>query len=157
MIKKNTIFDFILQIMMIWGISALSLCLFCFLFGEKAKGYSSIFELGNKGIAISTLLQFLCLSLIITVLKWVFFTDILIKKLSILLRIIFMFAGVIVSVGVFAAVCHWFPVDEVVPWLMFFVCFLVCAVISVIVSVLKERSDNKKMQEALMRMMEEDL
>lgn len=117
----------------------------------------AIFELGNRGIAISTLLQFLCFSLIITVLKWVFFTDILIKKLSIHLRIIFMFAGVIVSVGVFAAVCHWFPVDEVVPWLMFLVCFLVCAAISVIVSVLKERSDNKKMQEALIRMMEEDL
>lgn len=157
MIKKNTIFDFISQIVMIWGISALSLCLFCFLFGENAKGYSSIFELGNKGIAISTLLQFLCLSFIITVLKWVFFTDILIKKLSIRLRIIFMFAGVIVSVGAFAAVCHWFPVDEVVPWLMFFACFLVCASISVIISVLKERSDNKKMQEALTRMMEEDL
>lgn len=156
MIKKNSIFDFLGQIMVVWGISILSLCLFCYLFGKSAKAYSSIFALGNMGISVSTLMQFLCLSMILTVLRWIFFTDIVIKKLSILLRSIFMFAGIIVSVGIFAAVCHWFPVDEVVPWILFLVCFFVCAAVSILVSVLKERSDNKKMQAALTHMLGED-
>lgn len=156
MIKKNSIFDFLGQIMVAWGISTLSLCLFCFLFGKSAKGYSSIFALGNMGISISTLMQFFCLSMILTILRWIFFTDIVIKKLSILLRSIFMFAGIIVSVGIFAAACHWFPVDEVVPWILFLVCFFVCAAVSILVSVLKERSDNKKMQAALTHMLGED-
>ena len=156
MIKKNSIFDFLGQIMVVWGISTLSLCLFCFLFGKSAKGYSSIFALGNMGISVSTLMQFLCLSMILTILRWIFFTDIVIKKLSILVRSIFMFAGIIVSVGIFAAVCHWFPIDEVVPWVLFLVCFFVCAAVSILVSVLKERSDNKKMQAALTHMLGED-
>ena len=67
-----------------------------------------------------------------------------------------MFAGIIVSVGIFAAVCHWFPIDEVVPWVLFLVCFFVCAAVSILVSVLKERSDNKKMQAALTHMLGED-
>ena len=65
MIKKNTIFDYLTQIMIVWGISILSLCLFCSLFGEDAKQYSSMFQLGNSGIAITTLMQYLFLSVII--------------------------------------------------------------------------------------------
>lgn len=156
MIKKNTIFDYLMHTMVIWGISTLSLCLFCLLFGESAKGYSSIFEFGNTGISLSTLFQFLSLSIIISSLKWIFFTDIVIKKLTILWRIIFMFSGVIVSVGILASVFRWFPVNQVMPWVMFLICFLVCAAVSAAVSVLKEKTENEKMQEALTRLKGED-
>lgn len=149
MIKKSTIFDYLTQIMIIWGISVLSLCLFCSLFGEMAKQYSSMFQFSNSGIAISTLMQYLLLSVIIASLRWLFFTDILIKCVSIMIRTIMMFVCVILFVGIFAAAFQWFPVNDMKSWIMFFVCFCVCACISVVVSAIKEKSDNKKMQEAL--------
>lgn len=156
MIKKKTIFDYLTHIMVVWGISMLSLCLFCFLFGQEAKGHSSIFVLGNAGLSLAAMMQFLALAIIITGLRWIFFTDIFVKRLSIMVRSIFMFTGVIISVGIFAAVFGWFPVDRIIPWGMFLLCFFVCAAVSVGVSVMKEKSDNKKLQEALERMKGEE-
>lgn len=155
MIKKSTVFDYFIQIMVIWGISVLSICLFCSLFGEAAKQYSSMFQLGQSGIAITTLMQYLLLSVIITSLRWLLFTDICIKRVSIMIRTILMFVCVIVSVGILAAVFQWFPVDDMKSWFMFFVCFFICACVSVAVSAAKEKSDNQKMQEALEHLKDE--
>lgn len=156
MIKKKTIFDYFTHIMVVWSISMLSLCIFCFLFGQEAKGYSSIFILGNAGLPIATMMQFLGLAVITASLRWIFFTDIFVKRLSIMFRSILMFTCIIVSVGILAGVFGWFPVGQVVPWVMFFLCFSVCAVISIVVSAMKEKSDNKRLQEALKRMKEEE-
>lgn len=157
MAKKYTIFDFLTQIMLIWGISILSLCFFCLLLGEMAIGHSSIFHLGSTGIPIATAMQFFGLAIIITILKFIFFTDMLIKEWSIMLRTILMFTCVIISVGIFAAIFWWFPVNQIKPWLMFLICFFIYGSISVAVSVIKERSDNNKMQEALERLKGEEL
>lgn len=155
--KKHTIFDCLTQLMIIWGVSMLCLCLFCFLFGETAYGYSTIFQLGNRGISVSTALQFFCLAIVITGLKWIFFSDILIKNLSVLFRSVLMFTAIILSVGIFAAAFRWFPVNQAKPWAMFFICFILCSTFSVAVSVKKEKSDNRKIQEALTRFKEENL
>ena len=149
MIKKSTIFDYLTQIMIIWGISVLSLCLFCSLFGEVAKQYSSMFQLGKTGVAVVTLMQYLLSSVIITSLRWLIFTDILIKRVSIVIRTVVMFVCVILLTGIFAAIFQCFPIDDINSWIMFFVCFFVRSCISVVVSAIKEKSDNKKMQEAL--------
>ena len=156
MIKKNSIFDYAVHTMVIWGISILSICLFCALFGESAKELSTLFQLGSRGISLETLMQFLVLAIVITGLRWLFFTDALFKRMTVLFRSIWMLTGVIVSVGVLSAIWQWFPVNQVLPWIMFIVCFLVCACISVIVSMLKERSDNRRMQDALERLKSEE-
>lgn len=152
MLKKNTIFDYLTNVCVIWGISILCLCLFCFLFGESAKGRSTIFELGSAGISVTTLLEFLGLAAIISGLRWIFFTDILVKEMSLLWRTIWMFVAVIVAVVVFTFFCGWFPINQLLPWVMFLICFFICASISVVVSVLKDKKDNQKMQDALERL-----
>lgn len=154
--KKNNAWDYLTHIMVVWGISVLSISVFAFLFGENEKGYSSIFALGSEGISLATLAQFFCLAVIISTLRWVFFTDGLIKRLPIGVRCMLMVAGVILSVGILAAVYGWFPVNQVMPWVMFLICFFICAAISVAVSVWKEKSDNQKMQAALERLKGEE-
>lgn len=156
MIKKNTVFDYLAQVMIIFGISVISLSVFCCLFGAEAEGVSSIFELGSAGLSVATLGQFLLMAFVISGFRWLFFTDVLIRNLAMTLRCVLMFACVIGSVGVFAAAFKWFPVGQALPWVMFFICFFVCAVVSAGVSVLKEKSDNRKMQEALERLKGED-
>lgn len=156
MIKKNTIFDFMINVMVVFAISIISICLFTFLFGKEAEGISTMFALGEKGIPLSTIVQFLVLAFMITMLRWIFFTDILIKTLSITFRIILMFIMVIVMIAVFAAIFQWFPVNMVKPWIMFFLCFVICATVSVIISSLKEKKENEKLQEALELLKQED-
>lgn len=66
-----------------------------------------------------------------------------------------MFVCIIAGVAIFSAVFQWFPVNQFLPWVMFFVSFGVCATISVIVSVIKERHENRRMQQALERLKDE--
>lgn len=157
MIRKNTIFDFMINVMVVFAISIISICLFTFLFGKEAGGVSSIFALEEKGIPLSTVIQLLLLAFIITMMRWIFFTDKIIKTLSLTFRIILMFVTVIIMIGIFAAIFQWFPVNMVKPWIMFFVCFAICAIVSVIISSLKEKKENEKLQEALELLKQEDM
>ena len=149
--QKNTILNFLNQVFVIFGGTVLCLMVFVFLFGEDAKRVSTIFGLGSEGIAESTLCQYLLLAVIITSLQWLFFTDRFIKRASITIRTVSMFISVILVIAVSATVFGWFRMYMWQAWLAFFICFAISAGISIAVSVLKERTDNAKLQEALER------
>lgn len=150
--NRKTVFDVIGQIFTIFGFSVICLIVFGYLFGEDAKKYSSIFELGNDGLALSTLVQFLLTSTIIVLLRQLFFTDIILKNLSMPVRTIGMFGSVIAVMALFIWLFGWFPVNEIKPWIMFLVCFAVSAGASTVISILKEKTKNQEMQEALERL-----
>lgn len=154
MTKKNTIFDFFTQVFVIFGATVLWLAVFCRLFGEDGKAVSTIFQMGAEGIGLSTLTQFFIMAVLITTLRMLLFTDIIIKNWSIAVRTIVMFASIIVMVAVFAGIYGWFPFDMFEAWIAFLVSFAICAVVSFIVSTIKEKSDNKKLQDALERFCE---
>lgn len=147
--QKNTILDFFNQVFVIFGITVVCLMVFVALFGEDAEGVSTIFGLGDKGITIATLLQYLLLSVLITALRLIYFTDKFMKKAPIALRTFLMFVSIIITIAVFAMVFGWFPVHMWQAWLAFFVCFGISAGISTAVSVVKEKADNEKLQAAL--------
>ena len=149
--QKNTILSFLNQVFVIFGGTVLCLMVFVFWFGEDAKSVSTIFGLGSEGLAVSTLCQYLLLAVIITSLQWLFFTDRFIKRASITIRTVSMFISVILVIAVSATVFGWFPIYMWQAWLAFFICFAISAGISIAVSVLKERTDNAKLQEALER------
>ena len=157
MIKKNTIFDFMVNVMVVFSISVISLCIFTFLFGKDAKEVSTIFALGEKGIPLHTMVQFFVMAFMITMLRWIFFTDKLIKNLSLTFRIILMFITVIIMIAILAAVFQWFPVNMVMPWVVFLMCFVIYATGSVILFNLKEKKENEKLQEALELLKQEDV
>lgn len=156
--KQDTIFDFLTQIMVVWGIAILSLCIMCFLVGDVAgkEEISSFFQLGSAGIPLTTLLQFLLLAVVVTTLRFVFFKNLIFKNVNIGIRVGGMFVSVVLFIALFAWIFKWFPVGEWMPWLMFFICFGVCAGISVFVSILKEKMENAKMADALERLKKEE-
>lgn len=156
MVKKNTIFDFLTNVMVIFAITVISIGFFTFLFGNEAERISSFFALGERGIPLTVLVQLFVMSLMISTLKWVLFSDALIKSLSLALRTILMFVAIIILIAVFAAVFRWFPVNKITPWIMFFICFAVFATVSTLISIVKEKSENKKLQDALERLKQED-
>lgn len=150
--KKYNVFDLLGQVIFIFGVTVICLSIFVMLFGADAEGVSTIFALGNKGLAVATLGQFLLMAVLITLIRFVLFTDYIVKKWSLLARTISMFVLVVLMIGVFTACFGWFPVNEAKSWIMFFVSFFVCCSISVTLSAWKERKENEKMQEALERM-----
>ena len=79
MIRKNTVFDFLESVFVIFGITVLSLCVFVTMFGNEAKEISDIFSLGNDGVSIATLIQFFGMSFLVCAIRFICFTNLIIK------------------------------------------------------------------------------
>lgn len=150
---KKTVFDYLGQVLQVFGFSILFLTVFSILFGTEAQGYSAIFLLGNSGLANATMLQFLLASVGTVALRFLFFTDTLIKNMTVIMRTVCMVLSEILMITGFICSCGWFPEDEWLPWVMFFLSFGICFVVSVGVTMCKERIENRMMQEALERLM----
>lgn len=150
--KKKTIFDYIAQVMTILGFSVLVMNIFCVAFGESAKEFSALFAMGNGGLPAAVVFQYLILSVLIVLLKTIFFTDILIKKMSVAWRTVCMLLTIIVTIAVFVVIFDWFPIDMWLPWVMFLISFGISFGISLGVTVLKEKTENRRMEEALRKL-----
>lgn len=150
--EKMTIWDYLAQVMIVFGFSMLVMNLFCLIFGESAKDFSALFGLGNQGLPVMIAFQFLCISALNVGVRFVFFTDILIKKMPIWLRTICMLTAILIIIAAFIIVFHWFPLNMWQPWAMFFVCFGVSSLGSYLVMTIKEKAENRKMEEALRRL-----
>ena len=154
--KKKNILDYLAQVMIVFGFTMLVMNILCLGYGDSAKDFSSMFELGSQGVPLKTAFQFLCVSLLVIGLKIIFFTDMLIKKMPIWLRTIFMLVSVVIVIAAFITMFHWFPVDMWQPWVMFFVCFGISFLGSYFVMTIKEKAENRRMEEALQRLKEKE-
>lgn len=152
--EKRTIWDYLAQVMIVFGFSMLVMNVFCLIFGESAKDFSPLFGLGNQGIPVLIAFQFLCVSALNVGVRFVFFTDILIKKMPIWLRTICILTAILIIIAAFIIVFHWFPVNMWQPWAMFFVCFGISSLGSYLVMTVKEKAENRQMEEALRRLKE---
>jgi len=154
--KRFTVFGFLAQVFMIYGITTGLLNIFCMLFGSVAEGYSTLFSLAGAGVSVATSLQFLLTVTVIMILRLVFMSDMLIKNMPLGARIAAMFVSVFAVTIVCVFLFGWFPVNDLPAWVMFIVCFAVSCAVSVIISTAAERQENRKLDEALKRIKEEN-
>lgn len=152
--NRKTIFDYLGQVMIVFGFSTVVLNLFCLLIGEDAQSISAIYSLGKEGISVTTSLQFLGVSVCITGFRFVFFTDGFFRQMSVVMRTVCMFVSIILLIAVCAVLFDWFPVDMWQPWAAFLLTFAACSAASLFLMVLKEKAENRKMEEALNRIKE---
>ncbi len=154
--EKSTILDYLAQVLIVFGFMMLVLNVFCLAFGNSAKEFSAMFELGNQGIPVKIAFQFLCVSALNVGVRFLFFTDVIIKKMPIWLRTICMLISVVIIIAVFIIVFHWFPANMWQPWAMFFICFGISFLGSYFVMIIKEKAENRRMEEALQRLKEKE-
>lgn len=154
--EKKTIFDYLSQVLIVFGFTILMINIFCLVFGNQAKDVSAMFELGNQGIPTKIVFQFFCVSALIVGVRLVFFTDVFVKKMPIWLRTICMLTAIVIIIVVFVIAFDWFPTNMWKPWAMFFICFGVSFFGSYFVMIIRERIENKQMEEALRRLKEKE-
>lgn len=153
---RKTLFDYAGQVFIIFGFSIVVLNLFCTLVGEYAQDVSSIYSMGKEGLSTATMMQFLGVSVCITGLRFLFFTDKVIREMSITVRTVSMLLSIIGLIVVCAFMFEWFPVDMWQPWAGFLITFALCFTGSMCVTRMKEKTENRKMEEALQRLKEQD-
>ena len=147
--ERKHLLDYLTQVFTIFGITIFVIGIICTLLGEEAAGESTMFRLGSGGIPVETVFQYLLTSICVTALRFVFFTDVLLKKMSVTGRTVGMLAAVIVLIGVFSCLFGWCPVDEAEGWIAFLICFGICFVISAAVSAYRERVENRRLKDGL--------
>lgn len=146
---RKTFLDYIGQMLSVLGAIVVIFIVLGKTVGDGAANISTLYSLGSEGISFHTLLQFLLLASLLTFLRFFFFTDTIIKAMSIAGRTVGMFASIIVVIVVMAICFAWFPVDNIHAWIGFFISFAVCAGGSLLIATLKEKGENRKLEEAL--------
>lgn len=154
--ERRTFLGYLAQVMVVYGFSMLVMNLFCLAIGDLAKGFSTMFSLGAAGVPVGISLQYLAVSALIVGIRFIFFTDALIRKMPVWLRTIGMLACVLVVIVIFVLAFGWFPVDSWQPWVMFFLCFGISFLGSYLVMAIKEKSENRRMEEALRHLKERE-
>lgn len=150
--ERKTIFDYLGQLFLLYGIMIVMLNILCVLVGDEAKEISSMFSLGRKGLSVETMAEYFLVAVFTTITRYLFFTDVFFHSLSVLARTVFMVLSVVAFSSVMIVVCDWFPTDKLLPWLCYGICFAVSFLVSMWVLYLKERMQNRKMEEALNRL-----
>ena len=153
---RKTIFDYAGQVFITFGFSIMALNLFCIFIGEYAQDVSSLYSMGKEGLSTATMMQFLGVSVCITGLRFLFFTDRIIRQMSITVRTVCMLLSIIGLIVLCAFLFGWFPVNMWQSWTGFFITFSLCFVGSMIIMRLKEKTENREMEEALQRLKEQD-
>ena len=144
------------QVFITFGFTIVALNLLCIFVGEYARDVSSIYSMGKEGLSTATMIQFFGVSVCITGLRFLFFTDRIIRQMSITMRTVCMLLSIIALIMLCVLMFEWFPVDMWQPWAGFLITFALCFAGSMLVTRMKEKTENRKMEEALQRLKEQD-
>ena len=150
--KKKNIFDYAAQILMIFGLMVIFLSICSFLSGDDGKVHSSLFSLGSEGMSMASLAQMLGLSVIVTIIRAIFFSDRLLRRFSVAARTVGMIACCVAAIIVFVIAFRWFPADNALAWILFALSFGICFAVSLCVTLSRQKRENEAMAAALERL-----
>lgn len=152
--ERKTFLEYAGQTLIIFGFSIIFLMVISQLVGEEVQQISSMFQLGDEGLSIGTMSQFLLASVVNTILRYLFFSGRLIKTMNLVLRVTVMFFVVAAEVVLFTFLFDWFPMDQWIPWASFAVCFTITFACSLFITIYQTGRENKKLEQALAELRE---
>ena len=109
----------------------------------------SLFALAPFGLAYNAVLQIAGLSAIIAVISSFLFSERFFYQMRFFWRINLFLLMVMIVVSLFAVIFKWFPMNEPVVWLQFFIFTLVFSLISIGLSLAKLKLEGKKYNKLL--------
>lgn len=154
--ERKHLLTYVEQVFTILGLSLLAVTLICAVVGEEAREYSTMFALGDEGIPVHTIGEYLLSSVCITALRFVFFTDTYIKRWSLAGRTVGMLGAVTALSGGLAYLFGWFPVDDPKCWAAFLISFGICFLSSAALSARREQAQNRQLEAALRQVKESE-
>jgi len=104
----------------------------------------SLFALAPFGLAYNAVLQIAGLSIIIAAISAFLFSERFFYKMRFFWRINLLLLMVMIVVSLFAVIFKWFPMNEPVVWLQFFISTFIFSLISIGLSLAKLKLEGKK-------------
>jgi len=109
----------------------------------------SLFALAPLGLTYNTILQIAGGSIILAVVSTFLFSEHFFYKMRFLLRIIIFLLMTLIIFSLFAIIFKWFPVNDPVVWIRFFISTFACFFISIGLTLVKQKLEGKKYNKLL--------
>jgi hypothetical protein len=147
--KNNTKYSYVAQTLTLFAVTLLMLMLLAKFVGDGAKTFSPLYQMGSKGLATETMLQFLLSSAIIVALKNFIYTDRVFKNLMALWRTVLMLFSVLIISILFILTFHWFPLNFGPAWAGFLICFGGSCTLASLFMIIKTKLESRRYNELL--------
>ena len=113
---------------------------------EELRNLSQLFALCGEGISFAALAELLALSFVISLARYVWFSEKFFKNMLMVNRITFMLISVFLAAGICSVIFGWFPAGMWQAWLGFVLSFLVGTAVSFAAMAIRTRTESKKYQ-----------
>ncbi len=148
---KNRVVLFIESLLLIFAVIILIFAITTVLIGKEAEKFPNLFILGNKGISVQTFFQLFAFSFLISLLRFVFFTDVFLKKTGLVLRYVLFFVLTIAVFVIISLIFCWIP-NKPFIWLLVLISYSVSTVISILLTIFFTKKEDEKLNNALTEM-----
>lgn len=148
---KKQVITFIESVLKIFAVIILIFAITTLLIGKEAKNFPNLFMSGNDGISLKTFFQLFAFSFLISLLRFVFFTDVFLKKTGLVLRYVLFFVLTIAVFVIIALIFHWIPARPFI-WLLVLISYSVSTVISILLTIFFTKKEDEKLNNALTEM-----
>jgi hypothetical protein len=108
-----------------------------------------VFFLSDSGIPYISVLQVLLISVVISFINLLIFSDWIFKKTMLLWRTVIFLLSVFIVVGALVALFEWFPLYMREGWLGFFAMFITCSVCTTAAMLIATKIADKKYSKLL--------
>ena len=152
--ERKTIYHYLGQLFFMYGIIVLIFVFLSYTVNEQAVQSSPLFALGKEGLTMDTLVQLFGFCVCLLLLRILFLTDVVIKNLQIAIRSLCFVVATVLIIILFVYLFSWFPMNDRNAWIGFFVSYTICTSVGILISLLKEKAENKKMEQGLKRIRE---
>ena len=109
----------------------------------------SLFALAPLGLTYNTILQIAGGSIMLAAISAWLFSERFIYKMRFLTRTVIFLLMTFIIFSLFAVIFKWFPVNEPMVWIKFFISTFVCFFISIGITLVKQKLEGKKYNELL--------
>ena len=146
-------YQFASKVLTIYAITILIVSTIARICGDEVSMYSSLYQMGSKGLAYETLLQLFASSLMITAINTFFFSEKYFQNQMMIWKVVGMMITILVVMIGFIYIFKWLPFDSstvaLLSWGCFLVAFLGCFGGGILLSVIKMKLEEKKYDELL--------
>lgn len=150
-----TVCNFVKQSFFVFSVMVLFICAAGIFIGDAGKK-CSLYQLGKAGIAYETIFQIVVVAMLITAFNMMIFSEQIFKNLMALWRSILLLASIIIIIIGAVLIFRWFPANDPLPWIAFFISFGGCFALSAIIMLIKTRLENEKYEKLLTKYKEKN-
>ncbi|MBQ9902420.1 MAG: hypothetical protein IJM51_08590 [Clostridia bacterium] len=116
---------------------------------EELRSVSQLFALCGEGISFTALAELLALSFLISLARFLWFSERLFKNMLMVNRVTFMLISVFLAAGACSVLFGWFPAGMWQAWVGFTFSFVLGTAVSFATMAISTKAESKKYQQNL--------